>query len=51
MGGAVALATTKSMKVSALKYLNRLSGGVCVAARIAKNDGQSDVLWDPKMNR
>lgn len=35
----------------ALKYINRLSDFLFVAARHANNDGQADVLWVPGRNR
>ncbi|UJW75129.1 cob(I)yrinic acid a,c-diamide adenosyltransferase [Rhizobium sp. SL42] len=35
----------------ALKYINRLSDFLFVAARHANNDGQADVLWVPGKNR
>ena len=34
-----------------LKYLNRLSDLLFVAARAANNDGAADVLWKPGANR
>ncbi|WP_417810025.1 cob(I)yrinic acid a,c-diamide adenosyltransferase [Thioclava sp.] len=49
--GAVELATTESVNEWAVKYLNRLSDWFFVAARIANNDGQDDVLWVPGANR
>lgn len=35
----------------AVLYLNRLSDFLFVAARVANNDGKSDVLWVPGANR
>ena len=36
---------------SALRYINRLSDFLFVAARYANDEGQSDVLWVPGQNR
>ena len=49
----VALAQADGEKVSAaaLKYANRLSDCLFVAARHANDDGLSDVLWVPGKNR
>jgi len=49
----VALAQADGEKVSAaaLKYANRLSDFLFVAARHANDDGLSDVLWVPGKNR
>jgi len=49
----VALAHTDGEKVSAaaLKFINRLSDFLFVAARHANDDGLSDVLWVPGKNR
>lgn len=35
----------------AIRYINRLSDLLFVAARIANNDGRADVLWTPGKNR
>lgn len=48
---AVELATMESVNPEAVKYLNRLSDWFFVAARIANDDGKSDVLWVPGANR
>ena len=47
----VELATMESVNDEAVKYLNRLSDWFFVAARIANDDGQADVLWVPGGNR
>ena len=43
----VALATREAVSPTALKYLNRLSDLLFVAARCANADGGADVLWRP----
>ncbi|RKF16475.1 cob(I)yrinic acid a,c-diamide adenosyltransferase [Roseovarius spongiae] len=48
---AVELATEEDVNAAALKYLNRLSDWFFVAARIANDDGRSDILWIPGANR
>ena len=48
---AVELATMESVNPVAVKYLNRLSDWFFVAARIANDDGNADVLWVPGANR
>lgn len=48
---AVELANTESVNPSVVKYLNRLSDWFFVAARIANNNGRTDVLWVPGANR
>ena len=48
---AVELATMESVNPAAVKYLNRLSDWFFVAARIANDDGKSDILWIPGANR
>jgi len=48
---AVELAAQETVNTSAIKYLNRLSDWFFVAARIANDDGRSDVLWVPGANR
>ncbi len=49
----VELSLTEGEHVSttALRYINRLSDLLFVAARVANNDGQQDVLWVPGQNR
>lgn len=48
---AVELALTEAVNPAAVKYLNRLSDWMFVAARVANNNGESDVLWVPGANR
>lgn len=45
------LATSEDVNPHAAKFLNRLSDWFFVAARIANDDGRSDVLWVPGANR
>ena len=48
----VALAFTKDpVNPEVIRYLNRLSDFLFVAARIANNKGQDDVKWVPGANR
>ncbi|MCY3995564.1 MAG: cob(I)yrinic acid a,c-diamide adenosyltransferase [Rhodobacter sp.] len=47
----VELATAESVNPAALRYLNRLSDWLFVAARIANDRGVGDVLWVPGGNR
>jgi cob(I)alamin adenosyltransferase len=47
----VALAGEESVNREALRYINRLSDLLFVAARIANRDGAADVLWTPGENR
>jgi len=47
----VALAERESVNPEALKYLNRLSDLLFVAARVANDDGRADVLWTPGATR
>ena len=47
----VELATMESVNDAAVTYLNRLSDWFFVAARIANDEGRSDVLWVPGANR
>lgn len=48
---AVELSDTESVNPAAIKYLNRLSDWFFVAARIANDSGNDDVLWVPGANR
>ncbi|MFB2595956.1 cob(I)yrinic acid a,c-diamide adenosyltransferase [Paracoccus sp. p4-l81] len=48
---AVSLAGAEDANPAAIRYLNRLSDWLFVAARIANDDGQADVLWVPGANR
>ncbi|MEF2070193.1 cob(I)yrinic acid a,c-diamide adenosyltransferase [Consotaella aegiceratis] len=41
----------ETVSLAALKYANRLSDLLFVAARIANDDGRSDVLWQPGQTR
>lgn len=45
------LATRESISPAALKYVNRLSDHLFVAARHANDNGARDVLWVPGKNR
>lgn len=47
----VELATAEEVNPAALKYLNRLSDWFFQAARIANDNGRTDVLWVPGKNR
>lgn len=47
----VHLASLEEVNTEAVKYLNRLSDWLFVAARIANDDGKSDVLWVPGLTR
>ncbi len=47
----VALAERESVGAPALKYINRLSDHLFVAARFANAEGGGDVLWIPGANR
>jgi cob(I)alamin adenosyltransferase len=47
----VELAQAEDVNADAITYLNRLSDWFFVAARVANDDGQSDVLWIPGANR
>ncbi|HDR27325.1 cob(I)yrinic acid a,c-diamide adenosyltransferase [Rhodovulum sp.] len=47
----VELATMESVNPMAVKYLNRLSDGFFVAARVANDKGSADVLWVPGADR
>ena len=48
---AVALADAEEVNPAAMRYLNRLSDLLFVAARVANADGVDDVLWVPGKNR
>ncbi|CAN5643527.1 cob(I)yrinic acid a,c-diamide adenosyltransferase [soil metagenome] len=48
---AVALGASEAVNGEAVKYLNRLSDWLFVAARIANDEGRADVLWVPGANR
>ncbi len=48
---AVALAEKEPLNGEALRYLNRLSDHLFVAARIANAKGKKDVLWRPGAGR
>lgn len=47
----VALAAAEEVNPAAVRYLNRLSDLLFVAARVANADGADDVLWVPGKNR
>ena len=47
----VELATMEAINTDAVKYLHRLSDWFFVAARIANDNGEADVLWVPGANR
>jgi cob(I)alamin adenosyltransferase len=47
----VALAALETVGGPALRYINRLSDLLFVAARIANDDGRADVLWVPGESR
>jgi cob(I)alamin adenosyltransferase len=48
---AVALAERELVAAESLKYLNRLSDLLFVAARFANDEGRADVLWAPGATR
>lgn len=48
---AVALAGAEAVNPEAVRYLNRLSDWMFVAARVANDDGKADLLWVPGANR
>jgi cob(I)alamin adenosyltransferase len=48
---AVALSEQQAVGGPALRYLNRLSDWLFVAARMANDGGRADVLWVPGANR
>jgi cob(I)alamin adenosyltransferase len=47
----VTLAAKDDVNDAAIKYLNRLSDWFFVAARVANDNGATDVLWVPGANR
>lgn len=47
----VGLAQNEAVNTEALRYLNRLSDWLFVAARIANDCGKSDILWHPGATR
>lgn len=47
----VALHQAEKLNAPALKYVNRLSDFLFVAARFANSQGEGDVLWVPGQNR
>lgn len=49
--GAVTLAAEGDANPAAVRYLNRLSDWLFVAARIANDDGRADILWVPGATR
>ncbi len=49
--GCVTLAAGEAVNPEAVRYLNRLSDWLFVAARIANDEGRADVLWAPGANR
>ncbi len=48
---AVELAETEAVNPAAIRFLNRLSDWFFVAARVANDQGATDVLWVPGANR
>ena len=47
----VELAALEAVNPAALRYVNRLSDWLFVAARVANGNGSQDVLWEPGANR
>lgn len=47
----VALMAVETVNPPALRYLNRLSDWLFVAARIGNDEGRADVLWRPGANQ
>ncbi|GAB4133534.1 MAG: cob(I)yrinic acid a,c-diamide adenosyltransferase [Rhodothalassiaceae bacterium] len=47
----VRAAQSETIGAPALRYINRLSDHLFVAARIANDEGRSDVLWQPGATR
>ena len=48
---AVTLAQAEAVNPETVRYLNRLSDWLFVAARVANDGGRADVLWVPGANR
>ena len=48
---AVALAAHEDVNAAAIRYLNRLSDFLFVAARFVNDRGAGDILWVPGLNR
>ena len=48
---ATALAAAEDANPAAIKYLNRLSDWLFVAARVANDNGAQDILWVPGASR
>jgi len=48
---AITLAGRENINPAALRYLNRLSDHLFQLARHANDDGKTDVLWQPGVNR
>ncbi len=48
---AVELSASEDVNPDAVRFLNRLSDWFFVAARVANDDGKSDILWVPGQNR
>ncbi|MNY83536.1 Cob(I)yrinic acid a,c-diamide adenosyltransferase [compost metagenome] len=47
----LSVAETEIVSPAALKYANRLSDFLFVAARFANDAGKADILWVPGKNR
>ena len=47
----ITLARAEPVNAEAVRYLNRLSDWLFVAARIANDRGAADILWQPGANR
>ncbi len=47
----VRLSETENVSAEAIKFANRLSDLLFVAARAANDDGRSDIMWKPGANR
>jgi len=47
----VTLAAAEPLNPEAVRYLNRLSDWLFVAARVANDLGKDDILWVPGANR